>query len=498
MPKSRRRSPRRRTRGSARKNSGNDPRPTTDREFRDFVNGFSRSSMVRMCAALASHFNTQDKWLNSPAQKYLPWYLAEITRTSLAYGRTLGNTATESDVLLACDMLSGLDDPDLDDTRESLGRMMMRSTMEQFPFQLVNINEFSRSRAIFELTTPRKPMTVVVGGWDTEVFGCDLNAYLTAAAFAYGVAAKNGGAINLTAKSFEGTGIGADRGRALLTILTDEFAIEPDEFARRQAELDVSHPPKHPEFRRLGFSPLNDRPLVAGLGPAYVVPASTLLIKKASPMGIFYSAMSVLGDVRGNQFSTDLGELFEAYVGRVLEESAPEQLLPEITYDKGQRRAADWISVYADAVLIVECKATRPIEDYRLGSPEGLEHMKTRVEKGIDQLDETARLIRDRHPSFALVPSDRPIVGLVVTMEPFFIANSSLLEVKKAEEMPALICSVAELEEVVNIQFGPSFGQALHQYINTDDNANSGIKGLGRGHSKATLRVLTEAFPALP
>jgi hypothetical protein len=44
--------------------------------------------------------------------------------------------------------------------------------------------------------------------------------------------------------------------------------------------------------------------------------------------------------------------------------------------------------------------------------------------KAIDQIDITAQLITDRDPAVTAVPADRPVLGLVVTLEPFHIANA--------------------------------------------------------------------------
>lgn len=40
------------------------------------------------------------------------------------------------------------------------------------------------------------------------------------------------------------------------------------------------------------------------------------------------------------------------------------------------------------------------------------------------QLSKSAALVRDRHPAFTRVPADRPLLGLVVTMEPFYTVNT--------------------------------------------------------------------------
>lgn len=51
------------------------------------------------------------------------------------------------------------------------------------------MNEFARTLAMFEQTPAAKPLHVMSGGWDRELFGCALREYV-AVAFLLVVAAK--------------------------------------------------------------------------------------------------------------------------------------------------------------------------------------------------------------------------------------------------------------------------------------------------------------------
>ncbi|WP_447925142.1 hypothetical protein [Georgenia muralis] len=52
---------------------------------------------------------------------------------------------------------------------------------------------------------------------------------------------------------------------------------------------------------------------------------------------------------------------------------------------------------------------------------------KERLDKARNQINRSAAHIRNQHPSFSFVPSDRPILGAVVTAEPYYLAHSESL-----------------------------------------------------------------------
>jgi hypothetical protein len=95
----------------------------------------------------------------------------------------------------------------------------------------------------------------------------------------------------------------------------------------------------------------------------HVVPVPLVLLRKASPLGIFYAGV----EKWGQSFCDE--PLFEAYVGRQLQLLPGAMILPEIIYSKPERRSVDWFVILENLVLLVEVKSTRPSEQVRIGGP---------------------------------------------------------------------------------------------------------------------------------
>jgi hypothetical protein len=129
-------------------------------------------------------------------------------------------------------------------------------------------------------------------------------------------------------------------------------------------------------------------------------------------------------------------------------------LLCDIEYERG-KKAADFIAVFPDAVLIAEAKAT-PL---RFSSKLAMDSLISDVEraplKAVDQIVRTSALIDSRHPALVSVPVDRPRFGLVVTLEPYYqVALEALQAARASAPLPIALASCAELEDLVAAESG--------------------------------------------
>jgi hypothetical protein len=114
------------------------------------------------------------------------------------------------------------------------------------------------------------------------------------------------------------------------------------------------------QYRRFGFNPLSSRPAVADLADALLIPVPGYIVRKASPLGIYYTGL----EKWGTPFTADLGELFEAYVGRQLRLLPDATVLPEIAYGRKKgERSVDWFAVFDDCVVLV--KSSQPARPNR-------------------------------------------------------------------------------------------------------------------------------------
>jgi hypothetical protein len=204
---------------------------------------------------------------------------------------------------------------------------------------------------------------------------------------------------------------------------------------------------ERPGYEKWSPSPLLDSPVILIGDGTRVAPWPRAIVDRFSPAGLFYPAAKAFGD----RFPEALGRAFEAYVGEQLGLLEHATVTGERTYRVGkeERKTCDWFVVADQCVLVVEVKASRPNLAVRLGLPEGMADIDRKLGHAARQLNRTARLIRDRHSVVADIPADRPIVGTVITLEPFFLTDGWLYEdVLGGWSVPICVTSAHTLESI--------------------------------------------------
>jgi hypothetical protein len=220
------------------------------------------------------------------------------------------------------------------------------------------------------------------------------------------------------------------------------------------------------------------KPVVSGIGNTMLVPVPLQVIRKISPVGIWYAGF----DRWQHSFAEDVGDLFEQYVGRLLRTIPETQVHKEIVYDRGQQRSVDWIVIWDNAVLLVEVKAARSTDPIRMGTPEGWTELATKLGTASRQLARTAERIAEGHVRFAHIPSNLPRVGLIVTMESFSFVDAGLMRSRAGlvPSVPMRVCSVDLLEWLVCLP-DRSVGEYLVELMN--DPSKEGWDVLGTDYA---------------
>ena len=428
----------------------------SDHEYRQRIRRYRPTSLLPLIAAAAARYYEQEQWLNSPFRKYTPWALADAARVCVAYGTEHNRAeATEQDLLQILDAYSRFEDPVVRD--QDARACLLRMAGQQMTWQASEPPALARTAAVFIQTPLVKPTKCLRPGWDAEVFGCTLQEYIGTAQLIWVSAVKCAGRFDLALfDTPDGQLIARHLNRATVTrVLDAHFATDTAQFraATKAAEDRIG---RDSRLRRYTYNPLRGRPLLTGFGPDYLCPMPQLAWAKATPWGVYFTLL----DHFGPTFASDLGNLFEQYVGRQLRLLPDAQVLSEITYGPKSARSktVDWIVVLPEVVLLVEVKSAIPTEAIRLGTPEAADAIVGKLGKAVDQIDVTARLIAERDPALAAVPADRPVLGLAVTLEPFHIANAfSLLP---TGHTPVTVADAAEIEVLVTITDTPP-GQLL-------------------------------------
>lgn len=478
-------------------------RVVKDDEFRQRVRAHTPSSLLPLVAAAGAEWDGRmTEMFNWPGfrrgkvQKYTPWALAEVARTSLVFGTELNRKpATDDDLLDMLCAYSSLTDPQLHrEDADAAANFFLRISSEQLVYQQSVMNEFARTLAMFEQTPVTRPLSVMGPGWARKLFGCELADYVGVAFLLLVAAKKNEGrfALSWLDRPEFHTDSAPISFEVVRTAVENNFAADTAGIKALQAAAPVVRG----EMRRFGFNPLLSRPVITGVLPdASLIPVPHLLVRKASPLGVYFAGVQ-RWDVA---FSQDVGTFLEAYVGRQLELSGG-QVAPASTYVRSGTEAetVDWTVVFDDVVLLVEVKSVRPTEAVRVGDTTAATELTRMLGRAIKQLNTTADMLRERHRAVAHVPSDRPLVGLVVTLEPFHTVNSPLVEpwLPKAQ-LPLSVCSVAELEHLMQIDDG-SVGAAIVTAIQDPEKAGWSIGAALKHHSHGRNPVLDQGYEALP
>ncbi|WP_043686631.1 hypothetical protein [Streptomyces xylophagus] len=435
------------------------PYPTADHEYVQRVRRHPPSSLLPLIAATSGNLPTPREMRGHPkASTHGPWALADVAWVSLTRGNEhRGGPATEADLDEILGYYFALEEPM---RREPVGQRMegflLRLGGQQLVWQEPEFSELSRSIALFLQTTPTKALKVIQPGWDIQLLGCSLTDYVGIAQLLFAAATHKDGRfvpewLDGGLDAFTGlTTPGALAAAIDRQFATDVQTLKNEEAAAAAQARAAGAPALDPALRRFSYNPLRGRPLVTGYGPGYLIPVPAAVMAKASPLGLYFTGLEGLGGA----FANDLGELFEQYVGRQLRLLPDALVHPEVVYTegKGEKKSVDWIVVFDDLVLLVEVKSVRPTMPLRLGPKDFATELTTKLEKAFGQIDRTATLIAAGKEEFAHIPADRPVLGMIVTMEPYHLINApEFRSVFPAGAVSTTIAAIGEVEDAVTV-----------------------------------------------
>ncbi|WP_156666007.1 hypothetical protein [Rhodococcus qingshengii] len=465
-----------------------------DDEFVARVRRHRPSALIPIVAACGAQYSEPGSWMSSPYGKLTPWALAEIARVSLAFGNEHRNDATERDVIECAAAYVAIGDPELSRRApETLAFVMMRMASEQLSFQRTVFNQIARTVAIYDQTTPGRTPRVLQSGWEHDLLGCSIVEFAAIGVLLRTGAVKNSGRFNLAWLDQPQFQQVTDEipAAVIRNTITREFVADTDSFQSRRPSIRLPSP----EYRRYTYNPLLGRPVVSGIADDFLVPVPGQIVRKVSPLGIYYSGMTKWGSA----FAEDAGDLFEQYVGRQLQTLKSAVVYPEIVYGHDNRKSVDWIVVLEQAVLLIEVKSVRPTESVRLGTPESVKELSRMLGRAYQQVETTDHLLAEGHPEFAHIPQDRPRIGLVVTVEPFHTANTPFTRhlYRETLSLPALLCSSEDLERLVTLK-DSGVDEYLLDLVNDPTRDGWQVSSGLVGKSLARNEVLDRAWKTLP
>jgi hypothetical protein len=201
----------------------------------------------------------------------------------------------------------------------------------------------------------------------------------------------------------------------------------------------------------------------------------------------------------GKPFADDLGDLFEQYVGRHLQLIPDAEVLPSIRYGHDNRESIDWMVVMPHVVLLVEVKSVRPTDPVRMGAAAASAELDRMLGKAFDQVATTDSLIEERRPEFKDIPTDRPRIGVIVTMEDFHIINSPFHRpmYQPSSSVTTVVASASEIEHLVAYREAP-IDRLLLEHLGQQETDGWSVKSALTGRSLDRNAVIDAAWNSYP
>jgi hypothetical protein len=420
--------------------------PVSYSEFRQRVRRYRRSDVLRAVASLAA--NMQQAALGQGPPVQAPNYVSEFSLAGVARAALItGNEhrdqpLSRNDLALLCGYYLNVADPALKDMAglDRLRQLMSRIAFEQFGFQYSVMENVGRTLSLLLDQATHCRGAPTPEEW-TRALGVPLEAFMRTGFALHVAIVKNNGAISRdllqadhVAQIFKPLSA-ADA----LGVADRLFVGTPEEHAAWGRRWEVAG------HEKWSPNPLQNRPLVA-IGDEFVGPSPRYIIDRITPTGMYFIGL----DAFGSRFTDALGCMFERYVGTQLRLLRHATVHDEVVYGSPERRTTDYFIVTDEVVVLVEVKASRPVLATRVGQPEGDEDIGKKLGSARSQILATAKMIEDDNPAVAHIPNDRPLRGLVVTLEPFHLVQTFLYEdVLGDSPVPITITSAQELEGVV-------------------------------------------------
>lgn len=427
------------------------------------------------------------KKLLDGASAVTPWAIMEIARESIVHGVQGGQRPPSSqDMRRLCEMYLDLNDPLTESPAASLDRYLVRVGFEQFRWQLSEFEELARPHALFIEAASRVPEATVFQeeSWRSAL-GCSVDEFVDIGFFLFVWASGHGGWIDLNWLSLP-------HFRPVL----DRYPRERIEWVvenRLAGSLQQIRDMDGKQHTRTSvaehrFNPLAARPLIRMRDGRLLAPHPLLILHRVGTTGIYYDRVGEKG------FTDQLGKVFEEYVGmhlRLLSRAEVHQSVMAARSDE----VIDYVVVLPDVVLLIEVKATRLTEHARAGLDQLDIDRERTIGKAYSQINRAARLIDERHPAFSFVPQDRPLRGLVVTLEPYWNATSGFSP-PRASAVPTTVASIREVEYLGSVGILNDVGpQLLHL---TGDHSNyalhQAVEHLGQAKNPILERGWDAAF----
>ena len=421
--------------------------------FRQACRAFRPGELLPAIAAASAALG-EPPYSKAVVNQMPPWGLAAAARESLLYGNEHRSKAVDDRAMQAL-MRKFQIAMDLSDTEARAAdffvKLTTRLTYEQFPYQESIFEELARSHAWMVEGLPEVETRVITeDSLAAMLDGVPLREAIGATFFLQVGAWQNGGVYKrgwLDQPNF-GEALNVYP-RTNIEKMAARLTTTPTAFRAAFQEHSVGTL----TAGRFDYNPLVATPFIdLGEGEP-LAPAPRLILRTVTPGGLYYAGYAE----HGKAFADDLGGLFEHYIGRQLKLIEGAEVQPEIVFGRGGgSKSVDWFVILPNLVILVEVKSRRLGPAARAGDAALFTSLADTLGGARKQLSRTVDNLADGHPAFSHIPTDRPMLGLIVTAEPFYTGSAYLLDHDVAvipggslRDVPVAAVSAREVEWLV-------------------------------------------------
>lgn len=404
--------------------------------------------MARQSAQMTEFEGFQQAWKN-----LAPWTISGIARASIETSRQHREKPITAE---KCRRLAFLFEQVEVVARDrfELIPFLLGKAHEQSPYQVSAKEDLTRTLSLLlDTEIPQYKNAKSDGDW-AEVLGAPLIDAGRAAMALYAIVREQGGIFHREAmvqKYWEPVKYFVPPTTLFATLDRLTATVE-------EARLDALAAPQLVDgLRKYGYNPLIKTPFIQ-LGDGLVcAPQNQFVLRTFTPDSLFY-----LGAKTWKDFPTEFGYRVEAYTGAQLQHTGELEVLPEIRWGKKNGNlSVDWFLITPAATILIECKSARMTLSARAGDTTSVTTISQKLSIAYDQLNTTVEEIRSGSSAFAQIPKDRPFIGLVVTAEHCYLANTGAIRAYLPKtELPVLTISLRELEHLAPLP-AEVIGQAL-------------------------------------
>jgi hypothetical protein len=425
-------------------------RPAGYSDFLQRVRRHRPSDLLIALAVTSVQFFEQESWIADRVR--LPWAIAAAAKASIVAGNEHRKPGvTDRDVIEICQVYNGLDASlahEPTEMSETVGAFLVRTSYEQFSYQQSHFEEISRLGALFE-NLAELDTEILDHALVGRVLGCPLEQFVMAGFVLATSAQANSGFFDPDWPALREGPNAIDRHfpiEIVRQVFEQQFLADFDQIraAAKQAEQ------RDLRLRPHEFNPLVSRPFVTLPDGRHIAPQPHFVFQRLSAAALYYAAVETLDAEQANAFTRDIGLVCEDYVGRQLRLIPNATVLPEIRFGDDQL-SVDWFVIFDELVVLIEVKSTRMSQLARMGGQRLKQDIERSLGKASKQVRRTHELLSQGHPAFAEIPTDRPRIAIIVTLEPYWAANSPFIaEFLPMPTIPTSVSSVRTLERLVD------------------------------------------------